>query len=57
MLAALMECSAGCYDSVRLCQERRARLWHIRGSSDYEQPKEYIPKEEIPVLSVDWAFS
>jgi hypothetical protein len=33
------------------------RLWHIRGSSDYEQPKEYIPKEEIPVLSADWAFS
>ena len=21
-----------------------ARLWHSRGSSDYEQPKEYIPK-------------
>ncbi len=67
-----MECSAGCCDSVRLCQERRARevkitalcvlllcarLWHFRGSSDYEQPKEYIPKEEVPVLSADWAFS
>ena len=33
------------------------RLWHTRGSSDYEQPKESIPKEEFPVLSADWAFS